>query len=91
MKKVLFIIAQKNFRDEELFHTQEELRRFHIETQIASEEKKEAVGSLGGTVMPDYDLANVHPEDFDAVSIIGGPGALTLGRNRTFLKKRTGL
>jgi len=47
MKKTLIIVAQKGFRDDELFHTREELEKNGISIEIASETIDVAKGMKG--------------------------------------------
>ncbi|HIH21981.1 MAG: DJ-1/PfpI family protein [Candidatus Diapherotrites archaeon] len=81
-KKVLLVIAPKNFRDEELFHTKEELEKAGFQTSIASSSLSEAVGMLGGKAKPEILLEKAKAEDFDAVAFIGGGGAASYFNNR---------
>ena len=75
MAKALLVIPSKNFRDEELSYTQEELERAGIETVIAGKSTDTATGMLGGTAQPEVALSDAKAEDYDAVVFIGGSGA----------------
>jgi len=74
-KKVLMVIAPKDFRDEELFVTRGELEKQGARISVASETQREAQGVLGGKVKPDLALKDVKAEEYDAVVFVGGPGA----------------
>jgi protease I len=74
-KKVLMIIAPKNFRDEELFHTKEELEKAGNSIIIASTSKDTATGMLGGTAIPDITIDEVNVDDYDAIVFVGGTGS----------------
>ncbi|OGY47693.1 MAG: hypothetical protein A3J65_01060 [Candidatus Buchananbacteria bacterium RIFCSPHIGHO2_02_FULL_45_11b] len=74
-KKALFIVAQKNFRDEEFLIPKEILEKRGIKTAAAAKAKSPALGKLGAEVMPDLALAEVQAKDFDAVIFVGGTGA----------------
>lgn len=74
-KKVLFIIAPNNFRDEELFDTQSELDTLGATTIIASKNTGEISGVMGGTAKATLTLEKVNSQDFDAVVFVGGAGA----------------
>lgn len=74
-KKVLMIIAQKNFRDEEFFEPREIFEDAGMDVTVASNSTDEAVGVLGGKVRPDATIDNVNIADFDAVVIAGGGGS----------------
>ncbi len=74
-KKIIFIIAQDGFRDEELFITREVLEKEGCKVSIASATKEEAIGSLGGRVTPDMLLSDIKVTTFDAVVVVGGHGS----------------
>lgn len=74
-KRVLMIIAPKDFRDEELLHPKEELERAGAKVTIASSKAGEARGVLGARVTPDITLEQVKVNDYDAVVFVGGGGA----------------
>lgn len=75
MKSAVMIVAQENFRDEELLQPKEILERNGIEVKIASTTLKEIKGMLGARVEPDLLLSDVDFRKFDAVIFIGGGGA----------------
>ncbi len=81
MAKVLMIIAQKGFRDEELLVPKEILEAEHT-VKVASITRAEATGSMGAKVMPDMAVYEVNPDFFDAVVVVGGPGSPELARRR---------
>lgn len=89
MSKVLMVIANSNFRDEELFHTKEEIERRGHETVIASNSLSEATGVLEGKIKPSILVKDVSFGEYDAIVFVGGagsalyfnnPAALTLAR-----------
>ncbi len=72
-KKVLFILAPKNFRDEEYFDTREILeKKFVIHT--ANLDGKTSKSVLGKHVSPDFSLDMADVNDYGAVIFVGGPG-----------------
>lgn len=73
--RVIMIIAQKNFRDEELFDTKSALASAGIEVKIAAPELATAFGKLGAAVEPDFSISEIEPQKFDAVVLVGGSGA----------------
>lgn len=75
MAKVLMVIANTNFRDEELFHTKEELEKAGHQTVIASNSFSEATGMLGGKIMPQILFKDANAGDYDAVVFVGGGGS----------------
>lgn len=74
-KKVLFIIAQLNFRDEELEIPKKILEDEGAKVLVASITTKEATGMLGLRVKPDLAVREANPERFDALIIVGGSGS----------------
>jgi len=76
MKKVVMVIAHKDFRDEELLQPKEVLEKNGIEVKIASTELSEAHGKLGAVVKPDILFKDINLADFDAIVFIGGPGSV---------------
>lgn len=75
MAKVLFIIAQDGFRDEELLEPKKVLEDGSIECEIASITTDPATGKLGATVNPNLAVQEAHAENYAAIIVIGGPGA----------------
>ncbi|MBN2478434.1 DJ-1/PfpI family protein [Candidatus Micrarchaeota archaeon] len=86
MGKVLFVIAPKNFRDEELMEPKKVLEGKGHKVVVASMGKNECTGMLGKKVKPDIDVKEAKAEDYDAVIIIGGSGAAGLAENKEVLK-----
>lgn len=76
--KVVMIIAQKDFRDEEYLDTKAALEHNGIEVRVAAPEDREAVGKFGERVMPGLSIADIKTEYFSACILIGGPGAFGL-------------
>ena len=75
-KKVLMVIAFKNFRDVEYFLPKEILERNGVKVTTASNKKGEAQGADGKKTKVDLLISEVNPENFDAVLFVGGPGCL---------------
>ena len=77
MAKILFIVAQNKFRDEEFFHPRDILKSH--EQEVASLTTNIATGVLGGEIKPDVNieeaLEKVKNDSYDAVIFVGGPGA----------------
>lgn len=74
-KKVLFIIAQKDFRDEELIEPKKVLEAVEADITIASKTTEPAEGMLGSMVVPNISLDKIDPRDYDAIVFVGGTGA----------------
>jgi protease I len=75
MADVLFVIAEKNFRDEELFHTKEELEKKGLSAEIASKTKGIKQGSLGGKADATKSLKDIKAADYKAIIFVGGMGS----------------
>lgn len=74
-KKILMVVAQKNFRDEEFFEPLDIFEDAGVSIVIASNTTNEAFGSQGGKVTPDIAIDNADIADFDALVIVGGAGS----------------
>lgn len=79
--KVLMFIAQKNFRDEELFDPKAVLEQAAIEVKIAAMSLALATGKFGSAVAPDFKLDEIESRFFDGLIFVGGPGAQELIKN----------
>ncbi|MCD6402456.1 DJ-1/PfpI family protein [bacterium] len=75
-KKVVMIVAFRDFRDEEYFIPKEILLAAGAEVKTASNQKGKAIGAGGGEAEVDLLVSNINPEEFDAVVFVGGPGCL---------------
>ncbi len=75
MKKILMIIAQKGYRDEEYDIPKKTFLDAGFQVVTCSKQKGEAEGKLGGKTQVDIGLDEVNVGEFDAVIFIGGPGA----------------
>lgn len=74
-KKILYIIAQQNFRDEELTIPKQILEKQGVKVTVASATADEARGMLGLRIRPDIMIREVNPNNFDALIIAGGTGS----------------
>ncbi len=72
--KVVFVVAQKDFRDEELFVPKELLSSKGIDCVVASKNKGNHKGMLGATIDSKLNLNEVD-NSFDAIVFVGGSGA----------------
>jgi len=70
------IIAQKLFREEELFEPKEILENSGIEVQVASPTLGLAWGVGGKTFKPQLLIKDIKAADFDAIIFVGGRGAI---------------
>jgi len=80
MKKVLLIVAQKNFRDVELLTPEKILKEKGFKVDVASIEAGKAYGAEGH-IVDVISVKDVGFEDYDFIGLIGGPGALSLERS----------
>lgn len=74
-KRILMVVAPKDFRDEEFFEPKKIFDEAGAAVVIVSKGVMEATGLLGGKTKVDKDLSEVKAADFDAVVFIGGGGA----------------
>ena len=84
-KNVLFVIPNKNFRDEELFSTREVLESYGANTFVACSETGEAVGMLGKKAKINLSLDKVIVSNYDGVIFVGGSGSTIYYENKTAL------
>ncbi|MFA5044287.1 MAG: DJ-1/PfpI family protein [Kiritimatiellia bacterium] len=82
-KKVLIVIAAKDFRDEEFFDPYNRLRQCGAGVTVASSVKGRAASVSGKTTATDKLIAECKAGDYDAVVFIGGPGAAEFFTNAT--------
>lgn len=74
-KKIAMVIAQKDFRDEELFIPRSIFLSAGMDVKLVSKKKTQALGVYGGVIDVDLTLDGLKPKDFDAVVFVGGSGA----------------
>jgi protease I len=86
MKKVLFMIAQEGFRDEELLKPKEILEKAEIEVTVASENKGKATGSRGAVVEAQLSFDESNVDDYEAIIMAGGPGCPKLAFNERVME-----
>jgi protease I len=74
-KKVLMVIAPKDFRDEELIDTKRVLEKAGAKVILASRITAESRGMFGARARPDIALDRARAADYDAVVFVGGSGS----------------
>lgn len=74
-KKILMVIAQKNFRDEEFLEPREIFEDMDMDVTVASNSTDEAEGVLGRKIKPDISIDKAIAADYDAIVIVGGGGS----------------
>lgn len=74
-KKILFVIASNNFRDEELQIPKQIIETKGAAVIIASSSLNISHGVLGAKVKPDILITEAKAVDYDAIVFIGGSGS----------------
>jgi protease I len=82
-KKVVMIIASRDFRDEEFKDPYDYLKACGAEVTVASSKLDEATGMLGMKVKPGVLIGDVKVDGYDAVIFVGGSGASEYFNNAT--------
>lgn len=75
-KNVLMVIAQKDFEDVELFEPKAILEMCGAKVDVASITTDIATGAQGGTIKPDLKISDAKAQNYDAVVVVGGIGAI---------------
>lgn len=75
MKKIVLVIAHKDYRDEEYELTRKALEEAGISVSVASTDISDAEGVKGGSAKVDILLREVEADNFDGIVFIGGPGS----------------
>lgn len=78
MASILFVIAPKNFRDEELLEPLHAVEGSGRPVLVASTRSGACVGVGGTSVEAQLALAEVDPMQLDGIVFVGGPGARVL-------------
>ena len=81
MARILYLIAQNNFRDEEYFVPRQIFEKAGHKIATVSLEAKTCHGMMGGTVVANFSIDTIKAQLFDALVIAGGTGAKTLAKN----------
>jgi protease I len=74
-KKILLVIAQEQFRDEECFVPKQLFEAAGVKVTVAAESTGTAKGMLGGTIKPDTTISDARIDEYDAIIISGGSGS----------------
>lgn len=77
-KKILMVIAPKNFRDEELQEPKDIFIKNGFSVTVASITNDFCTGMFGARVKPDATVDQVNIKDYDALVIVGGAGSPVL-------------
>ncbi len=73
-KRVVFVLAPKDFKDEEFETPYDTLGDYGAKLTVVSLQKGECVGVGGTKVQAVAVIEDVKPKDYDAIVFIGGPG-----------------
>ncbi len=74
-KKIVMVIAFRDFSDEEYFIPKEILEKAGFEITTASNFSGIATGAYGGEIKVDILLDDLRVDDFEAIVFVGGTGA----------------
>lgn len=77
MKTVAMFIAFNGFRDEEYTEPKKLLEAAGVKVVTVSTAKGLARGKFTATAQVDRTIAEIAPKDYDALTLVGGPGALS--------------
>jgi len=81
-KKIAMFIAFQGFRDEEYIEPKKILEAAGMKVDTVSTAKGQAQGKFRLTAQVDKVVDEVNPGDYDALALVGGPGALEHLDNR---------
>lgn len=73
---ILFLIAPKEFRDEEILVPYDYLKKAGFKPLIASADTTEALGILGAKIKPDISLKEIDTLKLTGMVLVGGPGSV---------------
>lgn len=82
MTKILMIVAQNGFRDEELVVPKEIFEKAGHRVTIASITRTKATGMKGLVIQPDMSVYEANPEFFGAIVVVGGAGSPALAESK---------
>jgi protease I len=85
-KKILMIIAIKDFNDKELKEPKDAFENDGAEVTVASTDKKEATGIDGMKFEVKKTISEAKVKDFDAIVFVGGTGAKDLFGDKNAIK-----
>lgn len=76
MKNIAMFIAFQGFRDEEYTEPKKILEAAGHKVVTVSTARGEARGKFRATAQVDKTIGEINPADYDALTLVGGPGAL---------------
>jgi len=84
-KKVLMVIAPRDFRDEEFFDTKKVLEDSGAEVTVVNSTGQPSKSMFGKIVTPDKNFYDADPKDYDAIVFVGGSGSSVYFNNQKAL------
>lgn len=93
-KKVLMVIAPRDFRDEEYFETRKVLEDSGAEITVVNSTGQPSKSMFGKIVSPDKNFYDVDPKDYAAIVFVGGQGTTVYFDNeraKSLVKEFNGL
>jgi len=81
-KNLIFLIAPKDFRDEEFKIPYDYLTNWGVKITVVSAETTEAIGMQGMKVKPDISLDKLDYKNYDGFVLIGGAGSVFYWNNK---------
>jgi len=85
-KKVLMVIAPRDFRDEEYFETRKVLEESGAEITVVNSTGQPSKSMFGKIVNPDKNFYDVDIKDYDAIVFVGGTGSSVYFNNQKALE-----
>ena len=85
-KKILMVVAFKDFKDEEYFVTKEVLEKAGYLIETASSQKGMALGTEGGEAVITLLPNEVNPQNYEGIVFVGGSGMEKELDNQEFQK-----
>jgi len=85
-KKIVMVVAQEGFRDEEFTVPRDYFASKGIAVTVASVRKGTCRGVMGATANATLSLAEVKAANFDSVVFVGGPGTPSVRKDNESLR-----
>ena len=76
LKPIAVVIPEEKFRDEELFEPMQVWKAAGIPFELVSTRTGRIVGDLGGEAEATRLIDDLQPEDYSAITVIGGTGTV---------------
>lgn len=86
MANIVFIIAQHQFRDEELFVPKKIFENAGYHVRVASITRDECDGMIGGKYTPELTVNDIDVDMFDAIVVAGGMGSPELADHKEVIR-----